>query len=150
MGTELFHAGGRTDVMKLIFAFCNVWKATIECRLLRTQANTKKKFLPSITNFKTQRVFCTCINTYNILAHTVAKFNQQTIVNALFVVLLLTDNIISLRESVLNKQLWDYSYMNNNKIGIVFLFMTEVLDIQYLFSRDSLSHSLSLSIAYMK
>lgn len=45
------------------------------------------------------------INTYERLGHTVAQMNQQTIVT----VLLLTDNIISLRRSVLNKQMWDYS-----------------------------------------
>jgi hypothetical protein len=38
-----------------------------------------------------------CINTYDSLEYKVAQMNQQTIVIVLFFVLLLTDNIISLR-----------------------------------------------------
>jgi len=105
---------GRRDVTKLIIAFRNVSKATKKCRLLRTRPSRKKTFLPSIRNFKTACIgmydilyiyILSYINTYERLGHTVAQMNQQTIVT----VLLLTDNIISLRRSVLNKQMWDYS-----------------------------------------
>jgi hypothetical protein len=76
------------------------------------------------------------INTYDSLEYTVAQMNQQTVVIVLFSVLLLTDNIISIRRSMLNKQMSDYSYTNKNRtqINVAFLFMTEVLDIQYYFN----------------
>jgi hypothetical protein len=84
------------------------------------------------------------INTYERLEHTVAQMNQQTIV----IVLLLTDNIISLRRSVLNKQMWDYSYTNENKIqiNVAFLFMTEVPDVQYYFN-EILFHTFCRSLS---
>jgi len=101
----------------------------------------KSRFLSSFTNttehlqlkiLKQHVLVCTYINTYELLENTVAQMNQQTIV----IVLLLTDNIISLRRSVLNKQMWDYSYMNKNKtqINVDFLFMTELLDVQQYFN----------------
>ena len=87
------------------------------------------------------------IKTYDNLEHTVAQMNQQTIVIALFSVLLLTDNIISLGRSVLNKHMWHYSYMNKNRthINVALLFMTEVLDSQYYFN-VILFHALCCSL----